>query len=281
MSKIKPLVSVIIPIYNSEKYISQTVRSVLSQTYQNFEIILIDDASEDNSFNIAGVLTGKDSRIKLFKIDRAGRPSVPRNVGIKKASGELIAFLDSDDLWDKNKLQMQVRFLENNPLIFLVYNMCVTFGDVNFFSPYFEVLPLWGRESKSFTDLVTRGNTLQPSSVMVKREFLLKLNGFDEDPELRIEDYDLWIRLSKLGNFGFIPRILTYYRVHSSQFSSDWETKAKRLEYLEAKSGMKLPHYRFYRNKGRIILFFRNLVHVCVYLSAKVLSLVDKLLRRE
>jgi len=276
-----PLVSVVIPVFNTEKYIEQTLFSVLTQAYQNFEIIIIDDGSKDKTLNIVEAFAEKDKRIKIYKTGPSGRPSVPRNLGIKKAQGELIAFLDGDDLWTKNKLYRQIRFFEKNPEFILVYNMCVTFGDVNILSPYYEVLPLFCRASINFDDLTTKGNTLQPSSVMVKREFLLKVNGFDEDPELRIEDYDLWIRLSKLGSFGFIPRILTYYRVHSSQFSADWETKAKRLEYLEAKSGIRLPHYHFYRNHGSMILFFRNFIHFNIYLLAKMFSFIDKIFGRD
>ncbi len=275
MEKINPLVSVVIPAYNVEQFIGETLRSVLNQTYFNFEIIVVDDSSTDQTASVVNKFIQSDNRIKYFKIEHAGRPAVPRNYGISKANGEVIAFLDSDDLWTKDKLAEQVLFLKKNPDLIFVYSMSVTFGDVNLFSPFYEVLPLINKAAKSKEDLLRKGNSITCSSVLIKSVFIKKINGFDEDPKLKaIEDYDLWIRLSELGKFGFIPRIHTYYRVHSSQSSSDWETKQKRLEYLSSKRNIDLPKYHFYRNKGFPIRFARNGIHFLTFLYVKFLSLI-------
>lgn len=181
MGKNNPLVSVIIPAYNVEKFIGETLCSVLNQTYNNFEIIVVDDSSTDQTASVVNKFIQTDNRIKYFKIDHVGQPAIPRNFGISKANGELIAFLDSDDLWGKNKLAEQVLFLEKNPDLIFAYSMSVTFGDVNLFSPFYEVLPLLNKAAKTKEDFLRKGNSITCSSVLIKSEFLKKVNGFDED----------------------------------------------------------------------------------------------------
>ncbi len=276
MRNYNPLVSVIIPAFNVEKYIEETISSVLNQSYTNYEIIVVDDSSTDKTLEIIGKISKKDSRVKLFKIEHSGRPAVPRNFGISKAQGELIAFLDSDDLWAKEKLSAQIGFLEINPDLIFVYSMSVTFGKVNLFSPHYEVLPLLHKTARNYADLISKGNSITCSSVLIKKKYLEEVNGFDEDAELKaVEDYDLWLRLSKLGSFGFIPRIHTYYRVHSTQSSSDWEMKQKRLEYLASKRKIPLKGYRFFRNKGILVCLLRNLYHYFTFLFIKILSVIS------
>jgi teichuronic acid biosynthesis glycosyltransferase TuaG len=274
-NKNKPLISVIIPSYNSNKFIRETVESVLNQTYKNFEIIVVDDESTDNTVSILEDLSKKDKRITYYQIPHNGRPSVPRNYGVEKSNGKYIAFLDADDIWVKNKLEKQIAEFEKHPDYILVYSMSVTFGDVNIFSPYYEVLPLLHKVCRTKHDLISKGNSITCSTVLIKKEYFQKVGGFDEDPNLQIEDYDLWIRLSELGQFGFVPRIQTYYRVHGKQFSADWQTKQDRVKYLSDKRGWNLPGYKYYRNKGVLFLLIRNAVHYSNFLLVKFLSLFD------
>ncbi len=275
MKKYNPLVSVVIPTFNVEKYIEDTVSSVLNQSYNNFEIIVVDDSSNDRTVEIVKELSGSDRRIKYFQIAHAGRPSVPRNFGIRKSAGELIAFLDGDDLWTKNKLKDQVASIENNSACAFVYSMSVTTG-ASLFSSYYEVLPLLHKAVRSFDDLIIKGNSITCSSVLVKKTFLEKVNGFDEDPLLAVDDYDLWIRLSKTGSIGFISKIHVYYRVHPAQFSSDWETKQKRLNYLSSKRNIPIPKYKYFRNKGIVFRILRNLLHFFTFLAVKFLPISYK-----
>ncbi len=267
----KHLVSVIIPAFNSGKFIRETIESVLNQTYNNFEIIVVDDGSTDDTISILKNLELNDKRLTYYQIEHSGRPAVPRNFGIKKSNGELIAFLDADDIWVKNKLEKQLTEFKKHPDYIFIYSMSVTFGDVNLFSKNYEVLPLLHKAVKNKTDLLKIGNTITCSSVLVKKEALLKVSGFDEDENLKaVEDYDLWIRLSEFGTFGFIPKILTYYRVHKSQSSADWQTKQDRLKYLSDKRNLNLPVYKYYRNKGILFLLARNIVHYFNYLIVKL-----------
>lgn len=269
-----PLVSVIIPSYNSAEFIGRTIHSVLTQGYDNFEIIIVDDSSEDETLKIVKQLSDKDNRINFYKIDHAGIPSIPRNFGIQKAKGELIAFLDSDDLWIKNKLRQQVKYFSDHPEIIFVYSISVTFGEVNIFSPYYEVLPLAFRAAHTQDDLIKNGNSIPLSTVLVRAEKLKEVKGFDEDPKLNIgEDYDLWLRLSNLGKFIFIPRIHAYYRIHKKQLSNKWETNKEKIRYLAEKRGLQLPEYKFYRKKNVLLRILRNLIHLSTYLWIKFISL--------
>lgn len=270
-----PLISVIIPTFNSENFIRQTILSVLNQTYKNLEIIIVDDGSKDQTVSIINLFVQKDKRLKIFQTGPSGRPSVPRNKGVEKATGEYIAFLDSDDLWTKTKISRQVKVLEENPEIIFTYSMSITFGDVNIFSPNYELLPLPFRAAKNYDGLLNIGNTIPLSSVLIKSDVLKEAGGFDEDHELKIEDYDLWLRLSKIHKFYFLPRIQVFYRVHKNQFSAYSETRKKWLNYLAEKRNIKLPVYNYYGNKNIIVSITRNLLHFEIYLIYRFVGWIE------
>lgn len=112
------LVSIITPTYNAEKFIGETLKSVQNQTYQNWEMILVDDASKDETVKIISDFAEKDSRIKLFKLEKNSGNGFARNIALEKAVGKYIAYLDADDLWFLNKLEKQIEFLKENNLHF-------------------------------------------------------------------------------------------------------------------------------------------------------------------
>jgi glycosyltransferase involved in cell wall biosynthesis len=112
------LVSIIIPTYNTEKFIGDTLQSVQNQTYQNWEMILVDDASTDRTVSVIEEFAKKDSRIKLFKLEKNSGNGFARNIAVEKAVGKYIAYLDADDLWFSNKLEKQIGFLKANNLHF-------------------------------------------------------------------------------------------------------------------------------------------------------------------
>ena len=117
------LVSIITPCFNSEKYISQAVQSVLNQTHQNWELLLVDDCSSDTTLSIISSFASQDTRIKAFKLDKNSGAGVARNFAIQEASGNYIAFLDADDLWKPEKLEKQINFMQtqNIPFTFSFY----------------------------------------------------------------------------------------------------------------------------------------------------------------
>lgn len=276
MTENLPLVSVVIATYNSAEFIEETIHSVLSQSYSRFEIIVVDDGSTDDTADVVMRLSSLDNRIKFYQISHSGRPSVPRNYGAHKAEGNLIAFLDSDDLWTKHKLKYQVNYLMNHPDLSFVYSMCFSFDEVNFFSEYYELLPLPFRAARNNNDLKKIGNTIPLSSVLIRKPAFDSVGGFDEDPEFKaVEDYDLWLRLSEKYSFGFIPRIHFYYRIHGAQSSADWETREKRLQLLAQKRNIKLPRYKNIRRKGIILLLIRNVVHFEFYLLYRITGYIE------
>ena len=119
-----PKVSIVIPTYNSEKFIDRTIKSVLNQTFQNFELIIVDDCSVDNTRKMIREFQKQDDRIKLIALEKnSGAPAHPKNVGIKNAKGEYIAFLDHDDEWLPKKLERQIElFIKNEKLGFVSCN---------------------------------------------------------------------------------------------------------------------------------------------------------------
>lgn len=114
----EPLVSIITPVYNAESFLSETIESMKNQTYKNWEMILVDDCSKDNSANIIKEFQRSDERIKYIKLEKNSGASVSRNTGIKNAKGRFIAFVDSDDLWKPEKLEKQISYMINNKLGF-------------------------------------------------------------------------------------------------------------------------------------------------------------------
>lgn len=112
------LVSIVVPVYNCERFINHTIKTVLNQTYQNWELLLVDDCSTDNSVSIINGYVAGDNRIKLIKLKENSGAAVARNEGMKNANGKYIAFLDSDDLWNENKLKKQINFMKKNKYVF-------------------------------------------------------------------------------------------------------------------------------------------------------------------
>lgn len=112
------LISIIVPVYNSEKFIKDTIKTVEEQTYENWELLLVNDCSTDNSKKIIEKYEKKDKRIKLIDLEQNSGAAIARNTGIDRANGKYIAFLDSDDLWEKEKLEKQIKFIKKNNCVF-------------------------------------------------------------------------------------------------------------------------------------------------------------------
>lgn len=114
MKEDSELVSIVVPVYNAEKFIKDTIKTVQDQTYKNWELILVNDCSTDNSIDIINDYIKEDKRIKLINLENNSGAAIARNTGIENATGKYVAFLDSDDLWDKEKLEKQIEFMRKN-----------------------------------------------------------------------------------------------------------------------------------------------------------------------
>lgn len=236
-----PLVSVIIPAFNAGRFIEATLRSVLSQRYRNLEALVVDDGSVDDTVLRVTATARADERVRLIQLARnSGCPAVARNRGLAEAAGNLVAFLDADDLWTGRKLSDQVSAMLHQPDLTLVYSMFMSFGAVRVLGVEYGVKPLPFRVALNSAALELE-NTIPCSSVIARVDAVRAAGGFDEDPKLAaVEDYDLWLRLSRNGRIGFIRRIHGFYRVHPQGISRTADM-SERARYLLDKRGVRKP----------------------------------------
>lgn len=226
----RPRVSVVIPTYNRADVLPRAVKSVLTQTFQDFEIIIVDDCSKDNTAEVVAKFT--DPRIKYIRHDRNKGGNAARNTGVKAALGSFVAFLDSDDQWLPEKLERQLTVF-NNPAIGLVYCGLIFIG------------PGKGEASRWFVrcgqdfrqDLLVSNFIGTTSAVIVRRGLLKEINGFDESLK-SCQDWDLYLRLSKLCEFGYVEDFLVRYqfdRKTRSQISNSPEAVMSGQRAIEHK----------------------------------------------
>lgn len=217
-----PLVSVIVPTYNRAYCLGRTIQSVLDQSYGNWELIVVDNCSSDATESL--VFSYSEPKIKLVKINNGGIIAASRNKGLQFATGDYVAFLDSDDWWLPQKLQISVEKL--NAGADIVYH------DLYLITSLPAKPRAWKRvktrqvNSPVFHDLLSRGSAIANSSVVVRRNLLNQVGGFSVDPELiAAEDYEAWIRLSKHTEaFVRIDSILGYYWAGGGNISAPERT---------------------------------------------------------
>lgn len=201
-AKSKSKISVIIPTYNRSNRISRAIRSVLAQTFKDFEIIIVDDASNDNTEEI--VKAFNDARIKYIRHQKNCGAAASRNTGIKMAKGDFIAFLDDDDEWIPEKLEKQIKiFQENESILGVVY--C---GYVRIDEETQKIIDDWYPTNKGnvFKAVLSFGWMATPS-LLIKKECFEKCGLFDEQLKIA-EDGDLLIRIAKVYYFDYVPEVL-------------------------------------------------------------------------
>ena len=211
-----PIISIVIPTYNHAKFIRKALESVINQTYKNWEAIIIDNNSTDDTNKIINQYD--DPRIKYLKINNNGVIAKSRNLGIKEAKGEWIAFLDSDDWWTKDKLEICFNKIDKN-VDFIHHASEYVFKTKSFFKKKI----IKGRELKKpiLNDLligsITQGSQIINSSVIVRKNILLKIGCLNENKILvGADDYDTWLRIAQITDqFLFINKKLSYYLFHS------------------------------------------------------------------
>lgn len=210
---LKPRVSVIIPAYNSERYIGEAIESVLSQTYKNVECIVVNDGSTDGT---SGVVRGFCNRVVFLDQENRKLPEA-RNTGIRHATGEFIGFLDADDRMAPWKIENQVAYLQSNMDKGAVYSRVRYFHDDTFEEFYSLNRPT--PEGDILPRLVY-GNFIPVHSTLIRKKLVDAIDGFREFPAL--EDWDFLLRLSADGcKFGFLDEISADYRMHAGGMSRD------------------------------------------------------------
>ncbi len=249
-----PLVSVVIPTYNRARDLERALKSVVGQTYSSWETIVVDNHSSDETDDL--VNSFREARIKLIKIRNNGVVAASRNLGIRHAAGEYVAFLDSDDWWMSEKLTESIDYLERGA--------DVVYHDMFLVKRYGQIF-FWrgnrGRDLKSpvFQDLIVNGNALMNSSVVARKRVLQAIGSLSEDPALiAIEDCDAWLRIARITDrFTKVPKTLGYYWVGGEKLSSPERTlvnlDAFEKRYPEDFNGLDArpdPWWRHY-SKGR------------------------------
>lgn len=205
-----PKASVIIPTYNRADYICDTVRSVLEQTYRDFEVIVVDDGSTDDTLKRLEVFSNKIKIVEQPNSERA----VARNHGIKISSGEYVALLDSDDLWFPDKLEKQVKILDENHTVIMCYGQSLRIDDK---SNYIKSAKrqLQGFSGSVFEKFLIR-NFVVSATPLARRKSIESIEGF-QTKFIPYEDWEFWARLSLQGDFHYINEPLASYRIHPQQ----------------------------------------------------------------
>lgn len=229
------LVSIIMPNYNSENFVKESIASVLSQSYENWELILVDDYSTDGSLKIIESLIADGKKIKLFKLSKNSGPDVARNRAIKEAKGRYIAFLDSDDFWHPDKLMKQLKFMEEKKAALS-------------FTAYYTVDEDTGNslevmDAESLVDYGTllKQNIIGCLTVVYDSEKLGKM--YMPSIEKR-QDFALWLKILKEVPFAYgLNEPLAYYRIRTTSVSSN-KLKASLYNWKLYRDIEKLPFYK-------------------------------------
>lgn len=208
-----PLVSVIMPVYNAERTLSQSVDSVLVQTFKDFELIIVNDGSTDSTGEILNKLS--DERINIISIQNSG-PSAARNEGIRFAKGKYLSFIDSDDLWTKDKLEKQYTKLRNQPECDVVYSWTI-FIDEN--GRYIHPLKPVRYQGNVYEKMLINNFVGSGSNILVTRRSIESSGYFN--PDLKYgEEWELLIRLSKNYKFTVVDEYQIFYRQNPNSLSS-------------------------------------------------------------
>ncbi len=225
-AKIPPLVSVIIPAYNAEKFIAETIESILMQSYPNIEIIVVDDGSTDQTSNIA---LKYQEKVRYYYQKNSGGCAVPRNIGISHSLGKYLCFNDADDLMVPNRVAAQVDFLERHPEVGLVFSDYRNFSDAGLFlKSHFESCPLFYTYLNSQKELIIENACLYlaQENFGIASSFLLRKDILTEDlffdPSLKSgEDFHFYYRIARITKVGIINKVGMMRRLHANNMSSN------------------------------------------------------------
>ena len=209
-------VSVIIPTYNHCDYVLQTLESVFAQSFSDYEVIVVNDGSPDNTSHVLAPLV-QQGRIRYIEQTNAGQAAA-RNKGLAQATGEFIAFLDDDDLWPPDKLQWQVQALQNNPDLVFVSGIVQYINEKGEFE-YKQKPPT---KPVTFETLFKGNPFVSPGQILIRATALRASGGLNEDL-WGTDDYDLWLRLAMRGKVAFMPQVGLHYRLHATNASKNTE----------------------------------------------------------
>ena len=233
-----PLVSVIIPAYNAEPFIERTLKSVLCQTYENIEVLVVDDGSKDKTFEIVESIARKDSRVTLIQQQNAG-VAAARNLAIEKSQGEYIAPIDADDIWYLEKLEKQVKcILAAGESVGLVYSLSVNIDENDIIicqhSGNFQFRP----EGKVYTALLCINFIDSASIPLIRRTCFKHIGGYNcqlkQQAAQGCEDWDIHLRIAEYYEFRVVPEFLVGYRQVVGSMAGNYKSMAKSYDLVIA-----------------------------------------------
>ena len=245
------LVSIVMPTYNCEKFIGNTIESVINQTYKNWELIIVDDCSTDNTKQLVDCYKEKDNRIKYYKFSENQGAAMCRTKSMEIAKGNYIAFLDSDDLWKSNKLEKQIKFMEENDYSFT----CTAYEQID--EKGKKLNKIINVKEKADYNRVLLDCPVGNSTVMYNVD---KLGKF-KVPNIRKRNDDaLWLQILKKEKYIYgMKDVLMEYRIRANSISSN---KLDLIKY----------HWKLYRDIEHLSIF-RSTFHVCWWGVIKILHL--------
>lgn len=242
----QPLISIVTAVFNSEKYLAEAIRSVLNQEYMNWEWIIVDDGSTDNSFEMIEKASQLDKRIKAIRNEKNSGPAITRNRGIELAQGEFLAFLDSDDLWMKNHLMSNLNYQKNKDALFVFSSYLKKNEDLSCDLGHFQV-----PKKVNYKDIL-KGNPISTNCVLINIGVLGKY--YMEDLKRR-QDFTMWLKYLKPGISAYgNPEFTAIYRMRKESISSNkfksalyqWQVYRKIEKLSLVKSIYYFSHYVIY-----------------------------------
>ena len=244
-----PLVSVVVPCYNHEKYVKETIESIVNQTYKNIELIVIDDGSKDNSVKVIQELADKYGFIFIHRENKGLCATL--NEGIMLSKGKYLCTCASDDIYILNKIEKQVAFMEQNS------DYAMSYGKIIEFDENTEIkIEIKNPRSGFIFDSLLFGNFIPAVSQITRKEIFEDIGVFDEN--LYIEDWDMWLRIAEKYKIGFIDEYLAYYRIHETNISKNFYQIIQAEEKILRKYE-KNKYFRKALNKRKASWFLRLL----------------------
>jgi glycosyltransferase involved in cell wall biosynthesis len=221
-----PRVSVVMPVFNGERFIAESIASVLASRFENFELlVLMDGGTTDGSSAVATRAAAGDARVRI--IDHAHvTPSEARNIGLKEARGEFVANLDCDDAMFPARLGRQVAYLDHHPECVAVGSRVLVVDTAG--RPVSVIIRALDHDAIDREHLEGRGGAMPNPAATFRREAALAIGGYSADLKTTGEDYDFWLRLSEVGRLANLPDVLIRYRVHDKNASVGDAGKEKR-----------------------------------------------------
>jgi glycosyltransferase involved in cell wall biosynthesis len=247
-----PQISVIIPAYNAEHTIRETIESVQQQTFQDLELLVINDGSKDKTLEL--VQSIKDERLKVFSYKNSG-VCVARNRGVSHATGEFISFLDADDIWMPDKLELQLAALQQHPEAGVAYSWTYFMYDKGETLSFHPCSPT-SFEGNVYEKLLVSDFIRSGSNPLIRRQAVESIEGFDSACA-GCADWDYWLRLSAKWHFVLVPKHQILYRQASGAMSSKVETMKKEALVALEKAYKAAPPELQYLKKHTMVSFYK------------------------